>query len=230
MTQLLTYQTFINQTAAEDVADILKHNDIPFEFETTDNIGASFIGFNDGTKNIALKLAAEDFAKADNAIEQATIEQIPHLEEDYYLFSFSKKELLDIAKEPDNWSKFDYFLAKHLLLTKNDDVSNQQLETLQEERIKKLAEPETNSTSWVKIGYATFITVGLGLIIGLILLTHKKTLPNGESVFAYKYNDRKHGLLIIALSLVTLAVYSVLLYIRYTQMTDDIHVYRIFKL
>lgn len=230
MSELLTYQTFINQAAAEDVAKILKQSDIPFEFETTDNIGASFIGFNDGTKNIALKLAADDFARADSAIEQVAIEQIPHLEEDYYLFSFSKQELLDIAKEPDNWSKFDYFLAKHLLLTKNDDISSHHLETLQEERIKKLAEPETNSTSWVKLGYASFVIVGLGLIIGLILLTHKKTLPNGESIFAYSYKDRKHGLYIVILSLAALAVYAVLLYIRYTQTSGDIRVHRTFRL
>ena len=61
-------------------------------------------------------------------------------------------------------------------------------------RIEELRQPDRSSSKWIDLGYVFAILGGfLGFIIGYLLLTQKKTLPNGERVFAYSLEDRKHG-------------------------------------
>lgn len=216
MSEFLTYQTFINQSAADEIINILNANNIPFELENNENIGASFINFNDGTQHLELKLDKADFAKADAAIEKVALEQIPLLDEDYFLFHYGKDELLNLAAEPDMWSKFDYFIARHLLLTKYADVTTSEIDTLKHNRIEVLSKPEANQSAWIKRGYILAVTGGLGFIVGMVILNHKRTLPNGESVYAYSETDRKHGKMILRISIIFIVLYTCYIIYQYS--------------
>jgi hypothetical protein len=216
MPEFYTYQTFINQSASDEIINILTDNNIPFELNNNENIGASIISFNDGTPHLELKIDRADFARADAAIEKVALEQIPLLEEDYFLFHYTKDELLNLAAEPDMWSKFDYFIAKHLLLTKHNEVTTSEIETLKQDRIEILSRPESNQSAWIKRGYVLAITGGLGFIIGMVILNHKRTLPNGESVYAYSETDRKHGKMIVRISIIFIVLYTCYIIYQYS--------------
>jgi hypothetical protein len=47
----------------------------------------------------------------------------------------------------------------------------------------------------------------LGVFIGWHLLTYKKTLPNGNRIYAYSGNDRKQGNRILVLGAIFIAIW-----------------------
>ena len=55
----------------------------------------------------------------------------------------------------------------------------------------------------------------IGLFIGWYLWSFKKTLPDGERIFAYSYKDRRHGkrifylsIIVFVLNIVTVIIYN----------------------
>lgn len=220
----VTYQTFISAVAAADFTALLNRNNIPYESENNDNLGASFIGFHDGTHKVEIKINKANFPKVDALYEQMAKEQLPLLEQDdYYLLSYTKEELLEVISEPDNWSKLDYYIAR-LLLSEKHELQPGEAEALKQQRIEQLAEPEKNQSKWIKRGYILAITGGLGFIIGMVICNHKKTLPDGNMVYAYSEQDRKHGKMIIRLSLIALIIYAAVYLYNYMNGTPvNIH-------
>ncbi|BAO74256.1 hypothetical protein [Winogradskyella sp. PG-2] len=82
-------------------------------------------------------------------------------------------------------------------------IDKELLASLKKERLKKLAKPESIQKPWIISGYILSILGGfLGLIIGYFLWTSKKTLPNGQRVYSYSKNDRKHGNQIFIIGLI----------------------------
>ena len=64
---------------------------------------------------IHLKVPSDEFVHAHAALEAYYQTQLSSLDPDYYLFSFSDAELLDLVQHPDEWGALDYALAKQLL-------------------------------------------------------------------------------------------------------------------
>lgn len=83
------------------------------------------------------------------------------------------------------------------------NIDSDVLASLKKERLQILAKPEEPQKSWITVGYIFSILGGfLGIIIGYLLWTSKKTLPNGERIYSYNENDRKHGKTIFILGLI----------------------------
>jgi hypothetical protein len=58
---------------------------------------------------------------------------------------------------------------------------------------------------WIIVGYITAFLGGvLGIFIGWHLLSFKKTLPDGQRVYEYDTNARKHGQKILIIGIVCL--------------------------
>ena len=69
--------------------------------------------------------------------------------------------------------------------------------------MKALAKPEESQKSWIIAVYLfSFLGGGVGVIIGYSLWSSKKTLPNGERIYSYKSEDRKHGKNIFIIGLI----------------------------
>src|SRR5690606_8199742 len=116
---------------------------------------------------------------------------------------FSNEELYEILLKSDEWNAFDYTLAQKILIHRGKSIDKELLNTLKKERLKDLAKPEGNQKSWIIGGYIFSIFGGLlGLIIGYFLWTSNKTLPNGQKVFSYSENDRRHGKYIFFIGLI----------------------------
>ncbi len=121
-------------------------------------------------------------------------EYIKTLPEDYYLFSFSNNELIEVIQKKDEWNEIDYLLAIKLLKNRGVEITSEDIEKTQKDRLSQLKKPEKSARSWIIAGYIIAMLGGLlGFIIGYVLLTQKKTLPNGERVYEYIESDRKHG-------------------------------------
>jgi hypothetical protein len=191
----VTFQKFVNKDQAIELTDLLKTNNMPFLFE---EIPAGFdiiIGNNQNAPaEFRVKLQKQDFDKADKLLLSIISSQLNDVDNDYYLFEFTDEELMDVLIQSDMWSKFDYLLAQKTLKDRGQEVNEILLETIRKQRIQDLAKPEESQRAWIIAGYVfSFLGGLLGLFLGWHLLTHKKTLPNGDRVYGYSVNDRKHG-------------------------------------
>jgi hypothetical protein len=205
----LTYQKFSNKNEARELTDLLTANKIEFLFEDTSaNFDPSFAN-NESNNEFRVKLKKQDFEQADKLLLNISAKQIDEVDKDHYLFEFSDEELFEILTKSDEWSKFDYLLAQKILKDRGQEVNEKLLETLRKQRIEELAKPEDSKKVWITAGYFFAFFGGLlGLFIGWHLISHKKTLPNGDRVYGYSIEDRKHGNRILILGIVFLIIWT----------------------
>ena len=203
MNDYLTYKKFNSIEELADFKDLLDKNKIEYIVEdTSPSVDLTFTGGNFFDKEIRLKLRQSDFVVIDKLLEDEAKNTNFELDKDHYLFEFTDEELLEILEKPDEWSKPDFVAAQNILNSRGVKITQVEIDNFKKERLKKLSEPEKGKTRWIIAGYIAAVLGGIiGLFIGYHLLTFKKTLPNGERVYEYDVNARKHGqkILIIAI-------------------------------
>ncbi len=201
--QFLTYQKFSDRKSAIEVSEILTENEIEWALEDASaGFDASFAN-NAFSKDFRIKIKKEDFERADQLFLELSANELDNIDKDYYLLEFTNEELRDLISKSDEWSKFDFMLAQKLLKDRGEGMAEEELESLKKERITELSKPETSHKGWVVAGYIFAFGGGiLGLLIGYHLMSHKKTLPNGERVYGYIEDDRKSGKTIFIIGIV----------------------------
>jgi hypothetical protein len=196
---------------AKIISTILKEQGIEVHF--TDNIpqvDGNLLGTAYGV-DYEIKIKPSDFEKAEKILSEDAENYLNQMDKDHYIFSFTDEELYEIILKPDEWNEMDYLMAKKLLEKKGKPVDESMIHTIKKQRIADLAQPEENQKAWIYAGYAAAILGGfLGIIIGYVLTTSKKTLPNGERVYSYSEKDRASGKTILYLSLVFFPIYLLL--------------------
>lgn len=188
LSDLITFQILQDRAQTEQLVELLRDNGIPAEIEilplTADN---SYV------QSFALKLQTSDQAKATQLLQTISEQEIDSLPADYYLYTFTKPELLEVIAQAHEWSELDVILAKKLLEKQGENLTDQQISTMQQARMQELAKAD-QSPFMVELGYFCAILGGfLGLIVGWNLMVMKKTLPDGSKVYTYSENTRSHG-------------------------------------
>lgn len=213
-TEFLTFCTLSNIPLAEQLIEVLNQHEIPFEIEDhTPTFNAILGNDTNIVKEIVIKLRSIDFEKAGNLLNEISEVQLSEVDKDYYLLSFTDEELIEIIMKPDEWSNFDYQLAKKILKSRNQNVNDNMIELLRRQRVQELAKPEQFSTYWRYAGYLFAILGGfMGVMIGFYLVYFKKTLQNGESIYVYDLQERRHGWRMIIIGSI---MFVVSLWIKY---------------
>ncbi len=227
MSKLLTFAKYNTVEEAEADSTILSENGVhnTVEVEKTP-LDSNFVGkyYNDG---VLLKLSGTDFKKAQQLIFEKTIINLDELDKEYSLLSFSKDELLDVVKHPDDWGIYNVKLASMLLNEMGISMSVHSIFKYQEADIEEHAKPKDFNRSVILLCnffslfaivaglyseaalfliYAFWFLPGLlGCIIGLTIYRSKKTLSDGTQVYSYSPASRKQGIYMIALSLFAIA-------------------------
>lgn len=209
----LTFQKFNDPELAATIASHLRESGIPSEIVKEAQVFDPTFANNDFEPTIHLKLLPSDFTRAQAALEAFYQAQLTNLPPDYYLFSFTDTELVDIVKHPDEWGQLDYALAKKLLAERGQIVTADQEASFHHERLKDLKKPETTPFRWIIAGYILAVYFCLiGMIIGYVFAYMKKTLPNGEQIYTYSQPVRNHGKRILVLALIVFALWMGLLF------------------
>lgn len=190
----LTYRKFYEQEDVDALTEVLKENGIDYEIgEDRENLNV-LMGDRKLGGQYVIRLKGEDFEKADKLLSTESEKQIGSVDKDHYLFDFTDEELMDILNKPDEWNEFDYNLAMKILKDRGKQVDEKTIEILKKERMEELSRPEEGNKLAITIGYVFAVMGGiLGIIIGWHLMTFRKTVPNGERVYAYSWATRKHG-------------------------------------
>jgi hypothetical protein len=210
----LSYQLFNVQQEAESLKDFLIEKGIDcFVKDTTPRFDPSFAN-NESQKEFRVMVLQEDFERA-NEVQVAYYQQfVEEIDEDYYLLDFTDDELYNILEEPDKWSKYDFVASQKILQDRGRTIDHEQIQTLKEQRLEQLAQPEDKQGFWIFLAYFFAFLGGLpGVLLGYHYCWHKKTLPNGTRVFAYSDNIRKHGLYTFVIGLVLWVIGTIILII-----------------
>jgi hypothetical protein len=197
MNNYTTFKKYPDVIEARHLQDLLIENGIECIFiDNSPRLGSSFSG--ELLKEYEIQLKQSDFEKANEVLESHTENMLSRLGDDYYLLSFTDDELYDVIVKQDEWSQFDYVLAKKLLRDRGKSISEAEIKNLRQQRLHELAKPEKNHSGWIIAGYIFALLGGFfGVITGYVIYSSKKTLPNGQRVPTYTASDRTHGKIIL---------------------------------
>lgn len=200
---LSTYRKFIYKDDALELIKVLENHQIDYELEdNSSRLGTSF-GGDINTNEFELKIHSGNFEKVESLEEELIKEDVETFEGDYYLFYATEQELTEIIMQKEAWSKFDYLLAQKILRERGKEVSPDVLNALRKQRIQDLSAQETSPSYLIYLGYFFGVLGGfLGIFIGYHLMKYKKVLPNGEKLYGFAPNDRRHGQNILILSVI----------------------------
>jgi hypothetical protein len=205
--EFITYQKFNDPAFANDLAGLLEEHGIEYTVEEQSTGFDPSLVMSNAPVDYAVKIKSEDFEKVNQLLKESETRDVEAIGKDYYLFTFTDDELLEVVTKADEWSAFDVVLARKLLAERGKSISDEEISKIHEHRIEALKEPEPPQTLWIVVGYILAFGGGvLGFFIGWHLSTYKKTLPDGERVYGYTENDRKHGRRILYLSFIGLAI------------------------
>ncbi|WP_294672214.1 hypothetical protein [uncultured Fluviicola sp.] len=213
MSEFVTYEKFATIGELKEFVELLQENNIPYELEDDIQLlDASFANPNHH-RDYRIKLQQADFESVNELRNSIALLELDRVDPDYYLFDFTDEELIDLISKQDEWSPFDFQLARKILKDRGKEIGSQQMDELKNSRIKELATVEKHSIggivsgyiltafggvlSFVIYGYISTLLVLIGLIIGGYIVSSKKTLPNGERIYTYDDSDRKQGKIIL---------------------------------
>ena len=199
----ITYQKFNDSALANDLAELLdQHNIAYFIQEETSGFDPSMVMSN-AAVDYAIKIKSGDFEKVNQLRKEYEEKNTDEVEKDYYLFSLTFDELMEVLTKADEWSTFDVVLARKILIKRGKNISEADIAAIKEKRIEELKVPESGQFTWIIIGYICALMGGvLGLFIGWHLKSHRKALPDGEKIYAYTEQDRWHGKVIFYIAIV----------------------------
>lgn len=211
----VTYRKFPDAAQAKGLQQFLISNGIECIFvDTSPQVGSGVMG-GDMLKECEVQLRPEQFEAADKLLENYAANLFNNLPEDYYLLTFTDEELQEVVLKHDEWSEFDYMLARKLLAERGKSIDDTQIKAMRQERIADLAKPEKVHAGWIVAGYVCAILGGFfGVIIGYVFYSAKKTLPDGSVVPTYAPSDRANGKTILLLGIIVLLLDIVFLMLR----------------
>src|SRR3954470_13187763 len=107
----LTFQKFNDLELAKAIHQKLQESNIVSFIENERQYFDPTFANNNFGADIRLKLNPTDFTKAHEVLQNFYIAELESVDKDYYLFSFSDEELIEIISKPDEWGYFDYQLS-----------------------------------------------------------------------------------------------------------------------
>lgn len=190
----VTFRIFNTLEQVEELSSLFIKNNLEFIIDdTTPPFDPSFAN-NQTFNEFRVKLKKENFQKAEEILLAVTESQINDVNPDYYLFSFDDDELYEIVSNRDTWNEFDFLLAQKILKERGKEINALELNQINQKRFSELSKTENCPTTLILIGYFLAIAGGaIGIFVGYYVKSHKKTLPNGDEIFVYSENDRRHG-------------------------------------
>ena len=127
MSQYTSYEKFFNPDQAQPVITILKENNIPYEFASIKQNIDQVIAGGGPAYLYEIKIQAEKFNLANRVLRENIQVDLDEVDPDYYLFGFSDFELIEIFRQPDEWGRLDYAIARKILESRGITYTNDEL-------------------------------------------------------------------------------------------------------
>jgi hypothetical protein len=210
--ELITVKEFQDRELLGDYVELFEKAEIPFSVEDSKPRFDATFANDESRRYYRINVAPVNLGSALELCERMDQKIMAELPDDYYLFQFSDEELRDILVRSFEWNSLDVMLAKKLLLERGVPFSEDNITEERQEIIDQLDAPEKENTLIIVCGYIfSFLTMFVGLAIGLIILNSKKTTHDGFRVPRYNNRTRQHGfyMLLIFAAEIIIALVSV---------------------
>ncbi|MBN4070896.1 hypothetical protein JYT72_00170 [Crocinitomix catalasitica] len=187
------FRSFQNMDQAHSLIELLKDHSIKYHLiENRYTVDITFVGSS--PSEIQLLIHKESFSQVNHVLEKEAENSIDKLPDDYYLFAFSDMELVEILEKPDEWSVFDFVLAKKLLRDRGQEVNLEKITELNQKRMEELETGRIAGGAYLFFGYLFAFAGGLfGIAMGYFLYKQKTNLPDGRKSWTYHEASRAHG-------------------------------------
>lgn len=196
--EFVTYRKYKSIFDTAPLVEILSAAGIEFEIENASPSVDITFSANPSQDEFRVKIAPANFERADTLLQANAEEIMKQIDSDYYLFSFSDSELVEILEKPDEWSNEDYFFARKILQDRKIAFSDEHLEQMKKNRLEFLRRPSKEPKGLIIAGWFFAFAGGLfGLIVGWYLKEFRRTLFNGERIWEYDEQTRKKGVRIL---------------------------------
>ena len=213
MSEFITFKKYNNPEEAGVLVDLLKNNDLEYQVTAEDASEDVVFAGNTIPKELSILVKESDIEAAEKLLEEIEEVGADRLEKDYYLFEFTDNELHDILKKPDEWSLNDYHWAREILKQRGKDIDDASIERWKNARLETLSKTEEVTVKYQILAYFFCIIGGfIGIFMGRHLSSYKKTLPNGQKMFAFDDKARKLGYRISIFGFICLITWIVLLF------------------
>lgn len=209
------YRRFADKNLATTYTEILKEHSITYVLDELQNNYNILIPNSNAPKEYLLKIGIEDFEKVDSIFLDYEKDKIQDVDNDYYLYSFTNDELIEVITNFEEWSEYDYLLAQKILDDRDFGLDQDKIKALQNKRVEEIAKPHKGSTFLISLGYLFAFMGGIiGIAIGYNLAYHKKLLPDNRLVPYYTAKTRRQGLNIFWISILSFFTWTILVLMR----------------
>lgn len=220
----LRFHAFSDQVLAEEFTAVLKEANIEFQLNREPTmLDRQWLG-SSSDPDIIIKIRSDDFDRAHQYLQNYFDSHLGEINKEYFLFSFTNEELLEVLHKPDEWGDLNYRLAQKLLADRGITPDYTEVQKMKQERIEELVKPGKTDWGTIAVGYF-FLFVCLYLIwrveagfafaphcciislfTGRHLAYNKKILPDGSKTLSYNKESRVQGKIIIAASFLLLCI------------------------
>lgn len=224
------YRSFQFQEDALPFIELLKENEIPFEFDGSKTLITEAIVGSPNYPKFVLKVLRNDISTVNSIIENEVLKNAADFHE-HYLNDFSDHELLTILKKPDESSIEDITITKELLKRRGIPIDPSALEEMKQKRLNELQKGKDENMSWMAIFFlllvATSLFFSFFFIIGIVGLSlhywkDKSTDIDGNKFYTYNEKTRKNGITFGIISIILVIVFSILLFLIFGAHTAEI--------
>lgn len=218
--KFIKYRSFNDKAVATELCRLFAENNIPFAWESTEGFFDASFANNELLNLYYVKIRQQDFSKADELLMNSVIKSDQQPVGDYYLFSFSTDELLEVLQSPDEWNAFDQYWAKKILKTRNVEINEEELIKTKIKKLEELKRPWIVDKLWLFFAFTSwvvafwFINIFFAFAVlytGGYILFSKKTMPDGQKVLAFSDRDRLLGKITLIAG-IALAIFILLQY------------------
>lgn len=232
-----TYKKFPTQEQARQLTALLEQHAVPYQLEDHSNlVPQAYLGTQPGDK-IEVKIRAGDFAYVNSLLHAEAESELQNVDPGHYLFGFSDDELREIIMKQDEWSQFDFLLARKILRDRGIIIPDEKIEDAKQKRMQELSQPEPSPMKWLITGYIISISsilinfylsakipglfgnilvfgvIIIGPAIGYHIATSKRILPDGSKKYMFSAKDRLHGWAIFLIGLIMAIAFLVMVYL-----------------
>lgn len=199
MPEFLTYTKVHTHEEAQELTTLLTAADIEFVIEAEkDPLDKAYVG-ESFDPYIAVKIPQHRFEEVNKLMLQQAQSQLDGINPDYYLFSFTDSELLDVLNKPDEWNHLDQALAQKLLADRKVEIPAAAASPVSVTAFK----PYHLEIAWVIAEYLVSVAFAFaGILIGAFTLLAYKALRDGTKVKMYDKDTRTHATIMIAIGVV----------------------------
>ncbi len=195
---LVELQRCRHAIAVDDVTNVLDAASIPYKKSSNIQTAPSGVVGEDSAAEVIISVIARDYDKAQSVLEEDALES--PLPDDHHLHHASDDELLEVVLLPDEWNSFDVAHARNILRKKGLSLSEKDLLSLKQIKIRDLEKGEGAAFYVLILGWFTSLLAPfIALFIGLHLFRNKNQSPLG-SFHTYTLKTRIQGALISFIS------------------------------